>query len=202
MEETLKGILIELHHISLNTEQTFFDSSIFSTILGAGIAAIFGVMTTLFFEWRKERESRKIAVNTIYSEIELCLNTLEAYRRPHLHKQTGLPYITNWVIIPNPILESNSLEKYKPCMIKILDEESLRYIDDVYINFKRLDNLMSEIIELRSQFIIHSDKDQLAKDADDRLRMYWSMALSPESAKLIENGREVLRTLKRYNKSH
>jgi len=196
MEETLKGILNELHQISLNTGKSFFDNSVFSTILGAGIAAVFGVMTTLFFEWRKEREQRNIAIKTIYSELELSLNTLEAYRIPNLEKNTGLPYMTDWIIIPDPILEKNSLEKYKPNIIKILDEETLRYIDDVYINFKKLDSLMSEIIELRKQFIIHSDKEQLAKDADNRLRLYWIIALSSESAKLIENGRKALKRLK------
>jgi len=156
-----------------------------STVIGALLAGVFGVLSALYLDSLRLQRQRRLAARTIAGEVFNITRNAETLRRADSKLSPDGSGLAS--IVFSRLVASNSLGRYRPLIMELLSEEDLTTIEKLYQEMVELDRHMDLVVQCH----LGQGKSEEGGVAASLRAMFWGRITQPETGMLIDAAREV-----------
>jgi len=164
-----------LHGAENAVEFVWSAGSFWPTVVGALLAATFGLLTSVWVEHRRNRQEVKQAAGLIARELRRIVRGVR-----NVAKSSTIGVSSgedSRRVVTTQIVMSNSFAAHYPKLVGLLSRKRLDgAVEDAYIEFSRLDRLMDYVItvDVEAFKAAGTQRDGLLKLKATWLAFYWA----------------------------
>jgi predicted outer membrane lipoprotein len=175
-----------LHGAENAVEFAWSAASFWPTVVGAVLAATFGVFTSLWLDYRRNRQEVKQAAGVIARELRRIVRGVR-----HVARSSTIgvrPGEDSRRVVTTQIVMSNSFATHYPILISLLSRKGLAgAVEDAYIEFSRLDRLMDYVmtVDLEAFKAVGTQRHELLELKNTGLAFYWTTIRAEEIEHIV-----------------
>lgn len=200
IEAKFDSLINILNQIQSDLHRSRIDiNTLIGTIIGAVLAAIFGIISSMFLEWKRSNKELKIVKNIVAMELIYARRYFEDIKyNKDTDQDRGIKIEQIIFDLPtNDILPNNSLIKYDYILSNHLDETWMARIKDAYYLYEQIDKIKNKAFDYHVQYCIDPDNNYLKEALLQIKNMYWNLYYSKETKIINEYADKAIQILRK-----